>query len=200
MIRLTYIVLTHHCVEGRCTARHGHSAVDVSALQIRNGKCDICAGIAGVMCSGSKAEEDHCTCIDGPYVLRHCVRHGRTPGKPTIEEGHTLCNRCREDTKHRSRIGHIKRKTKRKKEHHYLRSQLPKFEVDALEHEFAKIDLQNLKPAGVTSALRDLHGSHCFLYPGIELTVLHTQYGKRMQYHERKAKRLRLLEVASVSL
>ena len=162
--------------------------------------CDICAGIAGTVCSGATRDEDHCTCIDGPYVLRHCKRHGYDLGKPTIEEGQTKCNRCREDIKRWSRLGHSTRKAKRRKEHHYLRSQLPKFEVDALEAAFEKIELKKMKPAGVTKALRDMHGSMCFLYSIEELMVLHTQYRKRVKYHQIKRLRLSDTTVNTVAL
>ena len=86
-------------IAGRCKG-HGHTAVDLSAIQIHEGKCDICSGIAGVKCSGNNP----CTCIDGPYVLTHCKRHGFKKGRPKIESGQTLCNGCRDDIKDRSRV------------------------------------------------------------------------------------------------
>ena len=178
-------------IAGRCTRRAGHSAVALTALQIKNGFCDICAGIAGIKCSGEVGDDgrnkDHCTCIDGPYVLTHCKRHRFAPGRPKIEEGETLCNGCKADVKRWSKLGHLRRKAKRKKEDHWLRKQLPKFQVIAMEKMFHKIALKDLKPEGVTSALQDLHASHCFLYGAVEFHNLWKLYNNRIKRKRKKS-------------
>ena len=87
--------------------------------------------------------------------------------------------------------GSAKRKAQRDVKHHNLRKQLPKFVVKAMEEKFAEILAKNMVPAGVTHALRTMHGSHCFTYPFCELQNLWYQFKKRQNYRENQANRVR---------
>ena len=183
-------------VAGRCH-RYGHDAVDVRALQISDGQCDICAGIAGVHCSG----KHHCNCIDGPYVLRHCNKHGSAAGKPTIMPGHTYCNGCRDDIKLSSHRCHILRKKKRNTDYHRLRSQLSPLDVEVLEQKFNQICLMNLKPAGVTHELKKIHGGCNFVYDTVDLQQLYRNYRKsKFIYPTTKKKKTSVTASKSVVL
>jgi hypothetical protein len=86
---------------------------------------------------------------------------------------------------------------------HMHRSQLPDFEYEALKEAFEEIDHKNLKPAGVTHELQQLHGSHSFLYSLIDLQNLHDQFKKKplnSKYYKMKRKRQNLEESQSVTL
>ena len=149
-------------------------AFDIRCIQISNDLlCDVCSGIAGRKCP-------NCNCWDGPYVLHGCKKH--KVARPVVPSNGRPCEGCVKDQRRYAALSQQKRTQCRHKEHRRLKRKMPAWKSSALEMSFGLIRKKRMRKEGVTRALEDLQGECNFLYPFVELQLLHKNWTNRLEY------------------
>ena len=188
-----------------------YCAFSLRCIQIENGLCDVCSGLAGRRCPG-------CSCWDGPYVLHGCKKHRNTI--PIVPRDGRTCAGCVLDQSKYSSNSQKKRTNSRSAGwvsglcsficsfnltmiliitvhlvlfvhlsipvplivHHRLKRKMPEWKSQALEEAFNEIRLKRMRKEGVTRALEEVQGKYNFLYPIVELQCLYKNCTSRIEY------------------